>query len=153
MILKLLLLVNSNILSRYKRTRRLNFNKSQKETLNEHADILFYYFITQLLGKMGHKVENRSPSPDPDGLPDQNEEKILDEGGMVLITCTDYINDARENYFNLGYAFARENDRFESFRWMKWKKWNLILQLTTLTHVITAFFERTIIMNELRSGL
>ena len=98
-------------------------------------------------------MENRSPSPDPDGLPDQNEEKILDEGGMVLITCTDYINDARENYFNLGYAFARENDRFESFRWMKWKKWNLILQLTTLTHVITAFFERTIIMNELRSGL
>ena len=103
---------------------------------------------------MGHKVENRSPSPDPDGLPDQNEEKIVGDiqGGMVLITCTDYINDARENYFNLGYAFARENDRFESFRWMKWKKWNLILQLTTLTHVITAFFERTIIMDELRLG-
>ena len=106
---------------------------------------------------MGHKVENRSPSPDLDGPKrlDQNDEKILDDiqGGMDLITCTDYINDARENYFNLGYAFARENDRFESFRWMKWKKWNLILQLTTLTHVITAFFERTIIMDELRSVL
>ena len=95
---------------------------------------------------MGHKVENRSPS-DLDGLSDHDI-----QGGMDLVTCTDYINDARENYFNLGYAFARENDRFESFRWMKWKKWNLILQLTTLTHVITAFFERTIIMDELRLG-
>ena len=94
---------------------------------------------------MGNKVENRSPSPNLDGCWD---EKLSD--GLDLVTCTDYINDARENYFNLGYAFARENDRFESFRWMKWKRWNLILQLTTLTHVITAFFERTIIMDELR---
>ena len=97
---------------------------------------------------MGNKVENRSPSPNLDGYWDETSEKISD--GLDLVTCTDYINDARENYFNLGYAFARENDRFESFRWMKWKRWNLILQLTTLTHVITAFFERTIIMDELR---
>ena len=102
-----------------------------------------------MLGKMGNKVENRSPSPGPDGHLDEKISEI--QGELDLVTCTDYINDARENYFNLGYAFARENDRFESFRWMKWKRWNLILQLTTLTHVITAFFERTIIMDELRS--
>ena len=38
-----------------------------------------------------------------------------------LLECKDCIDDARENYYNLGHYFARKNGKMDEFYRMKWK--------------------------------
>ena len=59
------------------------------------------------------------------------------------MSCKDFIDDARENYYDLGHDFARKNGKIKKFKILKWKGWTPILQVTTLLHCLLAFFERT----------